>query len=261
MSSSRKKQENRIVVIVAVIGAIATVVAALVGVLPDVLRRSENTSDSNLPVTTTPQISTSIPDPRLIFQDAFDDNKKGWLVDSSIGDFNASGYRVYKHIENGKYIREMETDDKFVPTSGAVGIPHIAEKNFCLIFDAQISDSRQDIAIVVVARAIGWDSYYQVELGANGEGRIRVNNKRQIGEWKNGVSWIDGKTHSVKISFEGSLFEIFDGQDNRSIFKLDLQGSDLLSDLGDIRIGLEPFHSNQKAIVEFDNVFVYDRCP
>ncbi len=261
MSNSRKKQEHRAVVTVAAIGAVATVVAAIVGIAPDVLQRSDDTPTNNLTVTATPQTSTPMPDPRLMFQDTFDDNEKGWLIDSSVSDFNTSGYRVYKHIENGKYVREMETNEKFVRTSGAVGIPSIAEKNFCLIFDSRIRDSLQDIAIVIVARAIGWDSYYQIELSTNGKGSIRVNNTRQIGEWENGVSWIDGKAHPVKISFQDKRFEIFDGQDNRSIFNLDLTGSGLLANSGDIRIGLKPFYPNQKAIVEFDNVFVYDRCP
>lgn len=265
-----KDPQNWTQIVITFVGAVATIIVALIGILPSLLRISqESPTPTEIPtnaiITPTVTLLTDTPippiaTPSLIFKDTFDNNNSGWGTDQAMGDFNTSGYKAYVHINNGKYYREMESNNSFTRTYGAQPIPHIAESNFCLIFDSRAINSPQDTAIVIVVRAIGWDSYYYIGFNVNGGGAVRLINK-QIGNWTNGIVWTDDRTHTVKISFQDDELEIYDGQTNALLFSKNLTGDNLVTNEGQIKFGFELFHPNQKATVEFDNVFIYDKCP
>ena len=235
---------------VTIIGLAGLMIAAFAGIMSLILRSARGTpipaSDSGMS--------------GLIFSDTFDNNNAKWFVDQTERDFNSSGLRAITYIENGKYYRQVESNDSFSRIYSVIPIPNVSIDNFCLVFDSRVFDSPQDASIDIIVRATAWQSYYYIGFNTDGKGYIRLMD-RQLAKWENGVSWTDEKTHTVKISFQNDTLEIYDGQANTLLYKTTLTGDDFLSDLGDIRIGLELFNPNQKATAEIDNVLIYNKCP
>jgi hypothetical protein len=184
---------------------------------------------------------------------------------------------VQVELLNGKYRRTMTTtvDAGASGTYGSVYIPGIEKRNFCLVFDAQMLDSSSEAGIVIIARAVNYDSndnygFYYINLIEDGSGKIfyiysesNEKHERLIGEINKdtAVLWRDKSVHTVKISFQDSVLEIYEGQSSNPMYRQEFVGDDLFLDLGRIRLGTKLFKPNATVTVEFDNVFVYDKCP
>lgn len=258
--TTKKLKSKDTAITVAIISAIATVIVALIGVMSVWLNRQTTTTTS----TTTTTIAS---EPSLLFMDTFEDTKKGW----NSGDFLESSVFINLRVGDGKFYRLTKTQQESNGYWGTTEIPKVFEKNFCLIFDARISDFSGNFGIVVVARATNYGdsearSNYRIQLSDDEKGIIFVNesgagNERQIGEFNNSTSWSDKKTHTIKISLQDNILEIYDGQANILMEKLSISDDNLLSNAGEIRLGTEIFKPNQQATAEFDNVFVYSVCP
>lgn len=243
-------------IIVAVIGLVGVITAALIGKFPTTSQTTYELSTQTIALLTdTPISPTAVP-----FSEVFNNNDRGWDIDQGFGDFNAQGYKTFVHISNGKYYREVESNDTFVRAFGARPIPYIYKTNLCLIFDARVFDSPQNTAVVIIVRADDWRSYYYIGFNAKGGGTIRLTD-RQIDVWENGISWTDEQTHTVKISLQDDKLEVYDEQTNTLLNNTTLLGEDIISNNGQIKFGLQLFRPNQKATVEFDNIYVYDKCP
>jgi hypothetical protein len=65
----------------------------------------------------------------------------------------------------------------------------------------------------------------------------------------------------MKVSLQDSDLEIYEETTHSLLHRMSLTGNDLLSNEGGIRLGTELIGPNQSFEVEFDNVFVYDKCP
>jgi hypothetical protein len=213
---------------------------------------------------------TSVPDPNLVFNEPFDDNKLGWYVGDDSADVN---FTLHREIKDGKYYRYMEM--KSIPPDGtywgSVAIPSVIKSNFCLIFDAQkVGGTAKDAGIVIKARLINdYDSnepvYYYILLYEDGKGVIKlvpnIGNVRQLGTFNNSFAWNDKLTHTIAISLQDNIFEIIDWQTKTPLYKLTIASDDLLSDQGNIYIGTQLSHPGDNITLELDNIFVYDRCP
>ncbi len=248
-NAENKNSQNRTLITITIIGIAGVILAAIIGILAAFLQSMKTTS-------VPPSSNAS----GLIFSDTFDNNDAKWFEDRTVRDFNSSGLRALTYIENGKYYREMESNDSFTQIYSVVPFPEVSIGNFCLVFDSRVFDSPQDAAIVIIVRASEWKSYYSIGFKTNGGGNIQLVD-RQIGKWDKGILWTDEKAHTVKISFQDNNLEIYDGQTNALLFQASLTANDFLSTSGDIRIGLQLFNPNQKATAEIDNIFIYDRCP
>lgn len=213
--------------------------------------------------TTVPATPTLIP---ILFEETFDNNNADWLIDFGFNEFNDSGFRAYKHLENGKYYREMESNEDFEFSSSAYGsvpIPDLLEQNFCLIFDARIYDSPEDVALVINAREVGnFDKHYFISLPSNGSGRVVLESEvdRLIATIEKRINWIDEQTHTIKVSLQDDVLEVYELQPDILLVETSLAGNDYWSGAGSIRLGLQLFKANQKVTVEFDNIKVYKRC-
>ncbi len=210
--------------------------------------------------------STQIPT-RTIFSDTFDNNNANWLVNANWSDFNGSGFRAIKYIKDGKYYREAESNASFTPSAynfGSIPIPNVAEKNFCLIFDARFYDFTGDVALVINAREIeSLGKFYFISLPTNSNGNVKVfnENQRVIATLKENVAWADEKTHTIQVSLQNDILKVYEVQSNTLLVETTLAGDDILSKAGNIRLGTQLLGPNQHVNIEFDNIFVYDKCP
>jgi hypothetical protein len=246
-------------IIVAFIGAGATIIAAVIGVLSIWAQQSKN----EVALSTATPLSIS---QRLIFKETFDDNRREWTIDEKMTDFNEYGYKTFKHIENGKYYRVVETNANYTGTYGSISIPNVNEPNFCLIFDSRIAETSDGTAVIINARennfGTGHGTYYTIHLFANGDGLIELykDDTKQLGIFDGGIIWSDGQMHTVKISLQGKDLEIFDEQAGKQVYKTILPDDGSILESGQIRLGLEILNPNQKTTLELDNIYVYDRC-
>lgn len=251
------KKDNS--VMVAIIGASATIIAAIIGVLSIWSKPSNN----DIATLTPSSISTT---QRLIFKETFDDNHADWTVDEKWTDFNSSGYRTFKHVENGKYYRAVETNGSYAGTYGSISIPDVNETNFCVIFDARITENTNNTSVIINARAnnfgTGNGTYYIIHLFADGNGLIELarDGKKQVSIFEDGILWNDGQVHTIRASLQGNNLKIFDEQTGRLVNNTILPDDALLLEPGQIKLGLEILNPNQKTTLELDNVYVYDKC-
>jgi hypothetical protein len=219
------------------------------------------------PIPTTNATSVSDTNPRLIFSETFDNNIAGWNIES----IQEADHSTFREIKDGKYYRTLETTANSSGYWSTSSIPDVLQKDFCLIFDAQINEHSGNGALVIVARANNYDdsiddSYYYIGLNLDGTGTVYLdrageNNSRKIATFDKSFAWESQKSNKVKISFRDGNLALYDGNTNTLLQTMNFTDDDLLLDNGQIRLGTELFEPNQKVIIEFDNVFVYDKCP
>lgn len=217
----------------------------------------------SMPIENTP---TSIP-PRPIFSETFDNNNANWDIGSASGD----EITVSREISDGKLYRTMESNETSDGEFGTVPIPNVFVKDFCLIFDARISESTSESGIVVVARAVNWytdgTTYYYIRFENSGNGSVwfdpadKSDKIRRIAAFSENISWSDKNIHTVKVSLQGNILEVYDAQRNILLSSVVLDNNILIDSDGEIRIGTKLFGPNEKVSVEFDNIYVYDKCP
>lgn len=260
--SGQDKKSKDTNVTVALIGAGATIIAAVIGLMPILIPQSK----------TVAAVSTATPQPiyqRLIFKDTFDDNSHNWTLDEKMTDFNEYGYKIFGHIENGKYYRVVETNGNSTGSYASVSIPDVSELNFCLIFDARIAETSEGTSVMINARdnssSTGIGNFYTILLFANGDGSIESfkddHDRKQISIFEGGIVWNDRQVHTVKISLQGKNLEIFDEQTGKQVHETILPDDGLILEEGKIMLGLGIPNPNQKTTLELDNVYVYDKCP
>lgn len=268
---SNKKTSNKDTnIIVAIIGATATIVVAIIGVMSIWVEKkvaeypsTNNPNEISISPTFTPESN-----PIVIFKDTFDDTIKGW----DNGEYVETYATVELSIRNGMLFRSTETTQESGGYWGTTEIPMVSVKNFCLTFDARVTDYSNKFAIIISLRATNYgrsevSSHYRIQLSDNGNGAIFIKTPgyettRQIGEFDNGIQWSDKKMHQVKVSLQDGNLEIYDGQTNSLLHKMNLIGDDLLSSAGEIRLGSEIFSPNQQTVItEYDSVFIYSKCP
>lgn len=220
--------------------------------------------------TSIPPTSTSTPlPPRLIFKETFDDsnNPAHWVV----GDGTEKEFIYSRYISDGKYNREVSATDITDGASGSVAIPNIDEKNFCLSFDIFAPRASQGTSIVLFFRAHEFssndseDSAYYIYFNDDGTASIfsdpqGLNNSSRIGAIDNGIKWNDNADHTIKVSVQDDLLEVYNGENNLLIYQMFLKGEGTLSEKGGIRIGSYVDKPGQYINVQFDNIIIYDRC-
>jgi len=215
----------------------------------------------NLPQDT---VITPTPVSEIIFQDNFDNNVNGWDVEKHFYD----NYSVDINIENGKLYRIVQTTEKSNGSFGSTAIPKVSQKNLCLEFEAKLVEATNNTAIDVVLRATNYydlesRGFYYLRLFQQGNGVIRLNppgngDIQQIRTLGKNISW-GSEVHTIRMSLQNGDFEIYDGE--TLLLRTTFTGDELLPSIGEIRLGSEILAPNEKVIVEFDNVIVYNRCP
>ncbi len=229
------------------------------------------TQAAMLQPTSIPPTSTSTPlPPRLIFKETFDDinNPAGW----SVGDGTEKEFIYSRYISDGKYFRKMTSTDITNGTFGSVVIPAVSEKNFCLFFDVLSLNASQGTSIVVIFRAFKYssddadNSSYYIYFKEDGTASIfsdpqGANNSSLIGTIDNSIKWNDNTSHTIKISVQDELLEVYNGENNQSLYQMILNSEGTLSEEGGLRIGTGVNKPGQNIDMAFDNIAVYDRCP
>lgn len=251
---------------VALIGGTVTVIVAIIGVASVLVQRSPETA-APVPIVTVSAVTTTetpTPSPSKMFEDNFDDDKAGW----DTGEYSYDNYHAAVSITNGMLVRSMETTGQSSEYLGSIRTPGVLRKDFCLTFDAGISDFSGDPVIVVLVRSKNYSkegsSHYYIGF-ENDAGSVwldpETGTAHRIGLFDKGISWNDKKMHSVKVSMQDNTLKIYDLQTNSMLYDKTFDETDLLPKEGQLRLGTELLGPNQKATVEFDNVVVYDRCP
>lgn len=268
-TQDNKPKDNSVTV--AVIGAIATITAAIIGLLALWVKPPSTTNPTAIPtLNSIPLINSSTPTETLlpsyeIFTETFDNNNSNWWTGKSEDD----NVTVENYLENGKYYFSIESKDIVSETYRSISMPTVYEKNFCLMLDARFVDDLENASIILNLRendfGTGQGSYYILHLYANGGGTISFDMPGSKGTKKlkiieKGLHWNDKLEHTVKISFQESELTISDDQ-NGSLEKFSFEGENLLLDKGKIRLGVEAFNPHQKVTVEFDNIYIYNYCP
>jgi len=255
-------------IIVAFIGAGATIIAALIGLFSLWVKPNFN----NVFGTSTPTSSLSY---TPLYQESFDNNKSRytWNTDPFSDDYRT----VKRNITSEAYYHSTTTSLSNTGwTWSTVEIPGTLAKNFCLIFDLQAIDVVADSYLYVYFRVYNYDanspdsSWYLVELNEDGSGAISSNpqqsgNEHDIGTFNydqdKGIRFGDRESHKLKISVQGDILEIFNGQTNALIFQTLLDGNGTQSEQGNFRLGTAVSGPNQTITVAFDNIFIYNKCP
>lgn len=206
---------------------------------------------------------------KLLLYENFDNNNRGWPTGDGIED----EFTVNRNIENKMYIRSLQTNEKAIDGSYSTNqIPGIYLKNFCLFFDAKFSSLYSDASVVVIARAKDYsdddvnNSYYYFTLYGNGTSLLWVDppgegNSHVFAEAANGVFWNDNNVHTIRISLQENILEIYDENISAMVYQTSFSNEDFLSNAGEIRIGIEVPGPNQTASLELDNFILYDKCP
>jgi hypothetical protein len=163
---AKKKPQNSTVT-VAVIGAAATIIVAIIGLITVLIPRL---LPDSVKITPTADLI-------IRFEENFQETPAAWTTGTEPRDES----NHYGEIREGIYYRSMETngnasDRWFIRT---VPIPrNISEQNFCLIFEARMRESSSSAAIVIIARASNYEtadeSYYYIALNENGSGTVEL---------------------------------------------------------------------------------------
>lgn len=269
MSSNKLKTEGKnkdtnknTNITTALIGAGATIIVAIIGLISTMWLQRQNT-----------EVSIPTPNAQPLLNETFD-NKGNWNTDPDSSVSYTSELEIKADSTNNKKLYHSIITTQQAGNDGSfdtIPVPDIIPtQNFCLIFDAKLNEATGSAGIVVIARTNNYNgqdnrSYYYLGLSEGNNGGIYINDhvdeqEKKIGDLSNDITWSDKKTHTVKISLIDGSLDIYDG--NIQKIHLDLIGSRLLLDEGSIRLGVRVYGSGKQATFEFDNILIYDnRCP
>lgn len=271
--SSKKSKEPNYQLLQIILGFAGTALVAYFGYLgiktqSETPVRAAQTASAETNTAATQNINstlTSIP-VNLIFGDTFDSDKDLW----SLEDYEDEDFSISKFITNGTYHRVMKTSNISNGNNTFSPIPNVSEPNFCLLFDAKVNEASNNTAILIYARTADLDDaalneYYRIAFKFDGSGEVTLdisgnNNQKQIAAFNNTINWKDGLFHKIQISLQGNEIEVKELPDKILVQKIISEG-DLLLHSSKIRIGNQLTTSNQIMDTEFDNLYVYDKCP